>query len=79
MTKPHIQRIQPYLLCQPTLTYSKKGICFNVNSTADIQTDAILWSATSTESDVNYNDANGDEYTNSTRMNFSDDDDTFVK
>lgn len=106
----------PYPLCQPTLTYSKKGISLKVNATSDVLVDAILWSANSTDTDfrnekwegkslelkkktsvvstsqafpangyrafyldLKYKDANGGEYTESTRMYVADNDEVFLK
>jgi PhoPQ-activated pathogenicity-related protein len=42
---------KPYTLCEPTLTYSKKGISLKVSATADQLVDAILWSTNSTDTD----------------------------
>lgn len=107
---------KPYALCQPMLTYGKKGITLKVNASPDVLVDAILWSTNSTDTDfrndkwegkslnlrkktpvitstqpypadgyrafyldLKYKDANGGEYTESTRMYVSDNDEVFVK
>jgi len=107
---------KPYPVCQPVLTYSKKGIGLKVNATSDALVDAILWSTNSTDTDfrnekwegkslglkkkssvitttqsfptsgyrafyldLKYKDANGGEYTESTRMYVADNDEVFVK
>jgi PhoPQ-activated pathogenicity-related protein len=107
---------KPYAVCQPTLSYGKKGITLKVKASPDILVDAILWSTNSTDTDfrnekwegkslnlkkktpvitstqpypangyrafyldLKYKDANGGEYTESTRMYVSDNDEVFVK
>jgi PhoPQ-activated pathogenicity-related protein len=107
---------KPYAVCQPDLTYSKKGITLKVKASTDILVDAILWSTHSTDTDfrdekwegkslglkkkstiitstqpfptsgyrafyldLKYKDPNGGEYTESTRMYVSDNDEVFVK
>ncbi|HEX6226112.1 MAG TPA: PhoPQ-activated protein PqaA family protein [Chryseolinea sp.] len=107
---------RPYAVCQPTLTYGKKGITMKVKSSPEMLLDAILWSTNSTDTDfrdekwegkslnlkkktdiitttqpypasgyrafyldLKYKDANGGEYTKSTRMYVADDDEVFVK
>lgn len=83
MTKPYIQRIRPYPLCQPTLTYSKEGITFRVTATSDIMMDSFLWSVNSTDSEFrneNWEDfPNSGEYTQSTGMYVADSDEMFMK
>ena len=106
---------RPYAICQPTLTYSKKGITLKVNATPEVLVDAILWSTNSSDTDfrdekwegislnlkkassvtstqafpssgyrafyldLKYKDANGGEYTESTRMYVADNDEVFVR
>jgi len=106
---------RPYAICQPTLTYGKKGITLKVKASPDILVDAMLWSTNSTDTDfrnekwegkslnlkkknpvitstqsypasgyrafyldLKYKDANGGEYTESTRMYVADNDEVFV-
>jgi PhoPQ-activated pathogenicity-related protein len=40
-----------YAVCDPTLTYDKKGITMKVKTSPDILVDAILWSTNSTDTD----------------------------
>ncbi len=107
---------KPYAVCNPSLSYSKKGITLKVNASADVLVDAILWSTNSPDTDfrndkwegkslvlkkksavvtstqpypasgyrafyldLKYKDANGGEYTESTRMYVADNDEVFVK
>ena len=42
---------KPYTICQPQLTYSKKGITPKVNATADVLVNATLWSTNSADTD----------------------------
>ncbi|WP_276371269.1 PhoPQ-activated protein PqaA family protein [Chryseolinea sp. H1M3-3] len=42
---------KPYPVCQPDLTYGKKGITLKVKATPDVLVDAILWSTSSTDTD----------------------------
>lgn len=42
---------KPYPVCQPTLTYGKKGITLKVSASPDVLVDAILWSTNSTDTD----------------------------
>jgi PhoPQ-activated pathogenicity-related protein len=42
---------KPYPVCQPTLTYSKKGITLKVKTSPEVLVDAILWSTNSTDTD----------------------------
>jgi PhoPQ-activated pathogenicity-related protein len=107
---------QPYPVCEPDLTYSKKGITLKVKTSPDVLVDAILWSTESPDTDfrndkwtgkslelkkktplvtsvqpfpasgyrafyldLKYKDPNGGEYTQSTRMFVSDNDEVFLK
>ncbi|MEJ7643657.1 MAG: PhoPQ-activated protein PqaA family protein [Chryseolinea sp.] len=47
---------QPYAICEPAISYSKKGITLKVRSTPDLLVDAMLWSTNSTDTDFR-NDA----------------------
>ena len=40
-----------YAVCEPTLTYAKKGITLAVKASPDVLVDAILWSTNSTDTD----------------------------
>lgn len=40
-----------YAVCQPALTYAKKGITLTVKTSPDVLVDAILWSTNSTDTD----------------------------
>lgn len=42
---------KPYPVCQPELTYGKKGITLKVKASPDVLVDAILWSTNSTDTD----------------------------
>jgi PhoPQ-activated pathogenicity-related protein len=42
---------KPYTICQPQLTYSKKGITLKVSASADVLVDATLWSTNSEDTD----------------------------
>jgi PhoPQ-activated pathogenicity-related protein len=42
---------KPYPLCQPVLTYSKKGITLKVKASPEVLVDAVLWSTNSTDTD----------------------------
>ena len=42
---------KPYPVCEPVLTYGKKGITLKVKASPDILVDAILWSTNSTDTD----------------------------
>lgn len=42
---------RPYAVCQPTLTFGKKGINMKVKSSPEILVDVILWSTNSTDTD----------------------------
>src|SRR5688572_9877259 len=42
---------QPYTVCDPELTYGKKGITLKVKASPDVLVDAILWSTNSTDTD----------------------------
>jgi PhoPQ-activated pathogenicity-related protein len=107
---------KPYPVCEPALTYGKKGITLKVKTSPAILVDAILWSTNSTDTDfrnetwtgkslslkkktevitstqpypasgyrafyldLKYKDANGGEFTESTRMYVADNDEVFLK
>lgn len=42
---------RPYTVCEPELTYNKKGITLKVKATPDVLVDAVLWSTNSTDTD----------------------------
>ncbi len=42
---------KPYTICQPELTYNKKGITLKVNASVDVLIDATLWSTNSLDTD----------------------------
>lgn len=42
---------RPYTVCDPEITYGKKGITLKVKSTPDVLVDAVLWSTNSTDTD----------------------------
>ena len=42
---------KPYTVCQPDLTYSKKGITLKVKASPEVLVDATLWSTNSTDTD----------------------------
>ncbi|HTE31097.1 MAG TPA: PhoPQ-activated protein PqaA family protein [Chryseolinea sp.] len=42
---------KPYAICNPELTFSKKGISLKVKTSSDILVDAILWSTNSPDTD----------------------------
>lgn len=42
---------RPYTACDAELTYGKKGITLKVKATPDVLVDAVLWSASSTDTD----------------------------
>ncbi|HEX6889480.1 MAG TPA: hypothetical protein VF141_02260 [Chryseolinea sp.] len=83
MIKPYFQRIRPYPLGQPTLTYSKEGITFKVSGTSDMLMETIRWSVNSTGTDFRNEICegyrNGGEYTENNWMYAAVDDKVFVK
>jgi PhoPQ-activated pathogenicity-related protein len=42
---------KPYAVCQPDLTYGKKGITLKVKASPDVLVDAVLWSTNSADTD----------------------------
>ncbi len=42
---------RPYPICEPQISYSRKGITLNVKASPDVLVDAILWTTNSTDTD----------------------------
>jgi hypothetical protein len=83
MIKPYFQRLRPYFLCHPTLTYSKEGISFKVSATSDLLMETVRWSINSTDThsanEIWEGYPNGGEYSESTCMYVAVDDKVFLK